>query len=311
MSVVLATDSYATIHPVIRCLSKQTVKEALEVVLVTPDAESMRASLDGNDLFAKITVVEDSVDDLAVARAAGVRASSAPIIFIGETHSFPAPNMTELILVAFQESDWAGIVPSVHNANPRGALSWSGLILDYGLWAPGLPAGPLENAPVYNAAFRSEVLLSLGDRLRFALGQTDELAIALAANHHGVLFEPQARIGHANITKSGAWFLNRFFVGNLIATNRSRQWPLTKRVVYAGGSFLIPLVLLRRLSSGIRQTMRGQKLPIGTLPAIAVGLVLRAAGEAFGYAGLLTERSARGMHTCEMHKLKYAKFVSS
>jgi hypothetical protein len=38
--------------------------------------------------------------------------------------------------------------------------------------------------------------------------------------------------------------------------------------------------------------------------------VLRAAGEAFGYAGLLTKRAARGMHNCEMHKLKYARFVS-
>ena len=88
MSIVLATDSYATIRPVIRCLSKQTVKQKLEVVLVTPDAKSMHSNLAGESPFAKTTVVEDSVDDLAVARAAGVRASSAPIVFIGETHSF-------------------------------------------------------------------------------------------------------------------------------------------------------------------------------------------------------------------------------
>jgi hypothetical protein len=311
MSIVLATDSYATIRPVIRCLSKQTVKETLEVVLVTPDTNSMRANLAGNDPFAATTIVQDSVDDLAVARAAGVRASSAPIIFIGETHSFPAPNMAELILDAFQESDWACVVPSVYNANPHGSLSWSGLILDYGRWAPGLPAGRLADAPVYNAAFQSRVLLALGDRLRFALGQTDELALALAANRENVLFEPRAGIGHVNITRFGPWFLNRFFVGNLIATNRSRQWPLTKRVIYAGGSFLIPLVLFGRLSSGIRQTVRNQALPFGTLPAIVVGLVLRAAGEAFGYAGLLTKRAARGMHNCEMHKLKYARYVSA
>ena len=311
MSIVLATDSYATIRPVIRCLSKQTLKQKLEVVLVTPDAKSMHSNLAGESPFAKTTVVDDSVDDLAVARAAGARASSAPIVFIGETHSFPAPNMAELILDAFQESNWACVVPSVHNANPHGALSWSGCILDYGRWAPGLPAGRLQDAPVYNAAFQSEVLLALGDRLRFALGQTDELALALAANRQGVLFEPQARIGHANITSFGPWFLNRFFVGNLIATNRSRQWPLTKRVVYAGGPFLIPLVLLRRLSSGIRQSARNQTLPLGTLPAIVVGLVLRAAGEAFGYAGLLTKRAARAMHSCEMHKLKYARNVSA
>ena len=47
MSIVLATDSYATIRPVIRCLSKQTLKQKLEVVLVTPDAKSMHSNLAG------------------------------------------------------------------------------------------------------------------------------------------------------------------------------------------------------------------------------------------------------------------------
>jgi len=311
MSIVLATDSYATIHPVIRCLSKQTVKGALEVVLVTPDVESMRSNLDGNDLFAKITVVEDSVDDLAVARAAGVRASSAPIIFIGETHSFPAPDMAELLLEAFEEADWACVVPSVYNANPRGMFSWSGLILDYGRWAAGLPAGQIDSAPVYNAAFRRDVLLALGDRLSPSLGQSDELGLAFASSGQRVLFEPRARIGHANMTGLRDWLWNRFLGGNLIATNRSRRWSAAKRLVYIAGSFLIPVVLLQRLLPGIRIARQSQPLPPGTLLAIVLGLVLRAGGEALGYAGLLSDYSARGMHSCELHKLKYAKFVSS
>lgn len=311
MSVVLATDSYATIHPVIRCLSKQTVKEALEVVLVTPDVESMRAALGNEDRFAAVTVVEDAVEDLAVARAAGVRGSSAPIIFIGETHSFPTPDMTEVILDALGEPDWACVVPSVYNVNPRGMISWSGCILDYGRWAAGMPAGQIESAPVYNAAFRREVLLALGDRLPFALGQTDELGLALAEKGQRVLFAPQARIGHANVTGLRDWFWNRLLGGNLIATNRSRQWSTAKRLVYIGGSFLIPAVLLQRLLPGIRRTSQRESLPPGTLPAIVLGLVLRAAGEALGYAGLLGDVSARGMHSYELHKLKYAKFVSA
>jgi hypothetical protein len=270
----------------------------------------MRAALRNEDHFAAITVVEDAVQDLAVARAAGVRGSSAPIIFIGETHSFPAPDMAELILGAFGESTWACVVPSVYNANPRGMISWSGCILDYGRWAAGPSTGQIESAPVYNAAFRREVLLALGDRLPFALGQTDELGLALAANGQRVLFEPHARIGHANVTGLTDWFWNRFLGGNLIATNRSRQWSATKRLVYIGGSFLIPVVLLQRLLPGIRRTRQSQPLPPGTQLAIVLGLVLRAGGEALGYAGLLGGYSARGMHTYELHKLKYARFVS-
>jgi hypothetical protein len=310
MSIVLATDSFATIKPVIRCLRKQTRPQDLEVVLVTPDPEAMREALQNEDCFAAISVVENAVVDLAVARAAGVRGSSAPIVFIGETHSFPAPDMAELILEAFEGAEWACVVPSVYNANPRGMFSWSGCILDYGRWAAGMPAGQIESAPVYNAAFRREVLLALGDRLSSALGQSDELGLAFAGNGQRVLFEPRARIGHANMTRLRDWLWNRFLGGNLIATNRSRRWSATKRLVYIAGSFLIPVVLLQRLLPGIRRTRQSQQLPPGTLLAIVLGLVLRAAGEALGYAGLLGDYSARGMHSRELHKLKYARFVS-
>ena len=310
MSIVLATDSFATIRPVIRCLRKQTRTQDLEVVLVTPDPEAMREALRDEDCFAAISIVEDAVENLAAARAAGVLGSSAPIIFIGETHSFPAPDMAELILEAFKGPEWACVVPSVYNANPRGVFSWSGCILDYGQWAAGMPSGQIEIAPVYNAAFRREALLALGDRLPSALGQSDELALAFVANGRRVLFEPCGRIGHANMTGLRDWLWNRFLGGNLIATNRSRRWSAAKRLVYIAGSFLIPVVLLQRLLPGIRRTRQSQRLPPGTLLAIVLGLVLRAGGEALGYAGLLSDYSARGMHSCELHKLKYARFVS-
>jgi hypothetical protein len=310
ISIVLATDSFSTIEPVIRCLRKQTRSHELEVVLATPDPEAMRTAVRNENRFAAVAVVEDAVTDLAVARAAGVRGSSAPIIFIGETHSFPAPDMTELILESFEGAAWACVVPSVYNANPRGTISWSGCILDYGRWAAGASTGQIESAPVYNAAFRREVLLALGDRLPFALGQTDELGLALTANRQRVLFVPHARIGHANVTGVRDWFWNRLLGGNLIATNRSRQWSAKKRIVYFGGSFLIPAVLLRRLLPGVRRTRQSQALPPGTLLAVVLGLVLRAGGEALGYAGLLGQYSARRMHSYELHKLKYARCVS-
>jgi hypothetical protein len=39
---------------------------------------------------------------------------------------------------------------------------------------------------------------------------------------------------------------------------------------------------------------------------VMLGLILRAAGETLGYAGLFSAAAQRGMHHCELHKLKYA-----
>jgi glycosyl transferase family 2 len=306
MSYILACDRYATIRPVFECLLKQTIKDQLEIVLVTPDPEDMRQALAAGEPFAAVKIVKNPVVDLAAARAAGVRAASAPIVFIGETHSFPHPELAAIVLNAFNDTKWICVVPSVYNANPQGALSWSGYISDYGRWAEGLPAGEIPTPPIYNAAYRSTMLLELGDKLTSSLGQSDDLEIAVLERGGRTFFEPSARIGHANSRGLRNWILNRLLGGNLVATNRSRHWPVTRRAVYIGGSFLIPVVLLRRLLPGLRQTLQNQPAPRGTLTAIIVGLALRAVGEALGYAGLLGDYSARGMHEYEVHKLKYS-----
>jgi hypothetical protein len=177
--------------------------------------------------------------------------------------------------------------------------------LDYGRWAEGLPAGEIPEAPVYNAAYRRSILLELGDRLSTALGQSDELRLFLRAQGRRTLFEPRARIAHANVALLRHWIMNRFLCGLLIASNRARPWPLLRRLAYVGGFFLIPIVLLRRLLPALRETARGRPLPGGTMAAVLAGLVLRAGGEALGYAGIWCDYAQRGVHEYEVHKLKY------
>ena len=53
---------------------------------------------------------------LAGARAAGVRAAAAPVVFIGETHSFPRPGMLSAMLAAFTDERCVAVVPAITNA---------------------------------------------------------------------------------------------------------------------------------------------------------------------------------------------------
>ena len=101
------------------------------------------------------------------------------------------------------------------------------------------------------------------------------------------------------------WVRSRFISGLFVASNRRRHWPLSRRILYAGGAFLIPIVLLPRLLPGVRAVARRQPLPLGTIPVIVAGLILRAFGEMLGYAGFFADQGERGMHEYEMHKLKY------
>lgn len=307
LSVILATDEYATIESVVQCMRRQTIRQSIEIVLVGRSKQDLSPALAYRDEFADLQLVESEVDDLATPRAAGVLAAKAPFIFIGETHSYPHPNLAELTLSIFESSDCAVIVPCIANANPVNAFSSSGVMLDYGTWFLGLPAGEIKQAPIYNAVYKKAILLELGERLTPALGQADDLWVKLRDERRKILFEPRAQIDHVNVTMPWHWTLNRFFCGTMIAGNRSKDWAIGKRIVYIGGSFLIPWVLYRRIQSGVSAGLQGERRRIRTLAGILVGLTLRACGEVLGYAGLLEQTAAESMFQYEVHKLKYAE----
>jgi hypothetical protein len=305
MSVVLATDRYETIRPVIDRLASQTAREKLELVLVGPLGEGLGvgAELDG---FAAVQVVEvGSPVDLGEARAAGVYAASAPLVFIGETHVYPDPRMAE-VLIRAHRGPWAVVVPAFGNANPDGAASWSGFLLDYGSWVPGIPAGEIRFAPIYNASYRRSALLEFGDRLGSALRFGDEMPKGLRARNHRVYFEPAARIDHLNLTAPpAAWVRERYLAGLLIAAARVRRWSWGQRLLYLFGTPLLPGVYLSRVWAGVRARRRDGGVPLGTVPMMLVSAVLKAAGELIGYA-----RGDRGagderMTEYEIHRAAY------
>jgi hypothetical protein len=169
LSVVLATDTYETIRPVVDRLRRQTIPTQLEVVLVGPRALQQDAERTAFGEFAAVQVVDfGSAIPLPAARAAGVRRASAPLVFIGETHTYPHPGWAEALLRAFDQP-WAAVVPAVDNANPGSAVSWAAYLSDYGKWGYDRPAGEMQDPLLYNTAYRRSVLLDLGDGLERAL----------------------------------------------------------------------------------------------------------------------------------------------
>ncbi|MEP7365846.1 MAG: hypothetical protein ABI972_21540 [Acidobacteriota bacterium] len=308
LSVVLATDTYATIRPVVDRFRQQSVRELLELVFVTPSAADFEASLEHREDFGAIKIVENSVDELSRARAAGVRASTAEYVFIGETHSYPHPQLAEALMQKFT-GEWAIVMPAMTNGNPKTAVSWSGMLSDYGRWAEGLPEGEITYIPVYNAAFLRTALLALGDRLDFVFGRGEELAAAFRNAGYKFYFQPSVTMDHLNVSPYGHWLVQRFASGMMIAGNRSRGWPLWRRAFYVLASPMIPVVLWRRVFPGVRSSFRVSGWPVSTVLWITLGLTIRAFAEMLAYAGIPAAGSIRRNNEYELHKLAYTDLV--
>ena len=68
---------------------------------------------------------------------------------------------------------------------------------------------------------------------------------------------------------------------------------------------MIPVVILSRIYKGVREVGRRQKLPASTLPALFLGAVFKAAGEARGYLLGAPHSAEVGMTAFEVEKLAF------
>src|SRR5215211_8425910 len=92
LSVILVTDRYETISRVMKRLGAQTIAQQIEVVIVAASKEDIDLDESIVTKLAAVVVTDTgSIQPMAPARAAGVRAATAPVVFLGETHSFPEP----------------------------------------------------------------------------------------------------------------------------------------------------------------------------------------------------------------------------
>jgi hypothetical protein len=305
LAYVLATDELATVRGVLAALARQTRAGEVELVLIAPVALDAEAAEIPASLGAVRTLRCAEPLDLAAARAAGVRATAAPFVFVGETHGFPEPEMVERILARFAEG-WDAVVPAIGNANPNGGPSWGGFLLDYGLFHAGREAGAVEEPLVYNAAYRRDALLALGDRLEAGLSAIDhDLHREFAAAGRRALFEPAARLRHLNVGRPGSLVRERLLCGLRFGRFRAERWTFPRRLLYAAASPLVPLVLARRHVAALRRRVGEPPRPASTALWVAVALVARAAGEALGYLGAGRD-SAAAAAELEIHKVRYA-----
>jgi hypothetical protein len=305
--VVVAVARFGTAARTVRHLRAQTARDRIELVLVAPSAavlaEADPAALEG---FAKVRpVVVGRIDNVDHAVAAGVRHATAPFVALIEDHAFPAPDWGARVIDAHATpADAVG--PAIVNANPRSLLSWTNYLLAYGAWAGGALPGPVADVPGHNSSFRTSLLQAFGDSLGTLLQRDGGLMDALRREGATFVHEPRARVAHVNPSTWRATSALRFRAGRAYGAARAvrERWSLGRRLAFAAAGPLIPLVRLPRELRTLRTGGSSAGSPAMTLGALAIGLLLDAAGQMAGYcAG--PGHTADWLATFEMDRLQH------
>ncbi|MGH7177956.1 MAG: glycosyltransferase family 2 protein [Tepidisphaeraceae bacterium] len=282
--MLVTCDDFSALRQTVAHLRRQTMREGIEVVLVCPSLD--RLALDETTLagFAGWRIVQiGRIPAIATAYAHGIRAASAPVVALGEDHSFPDPNWAEALLRSHGEP-YAAVGPLVCNANPFNSISWADMLLGYGPWLNPDGGGVCNHLPGHNSSYKRDVLLEYGERLDEMLEAETVLHWDLRRRGYVLFHDASARTRHTNFALLKPWTVAQFCTGRCFAASRATSWSIAKRALYAAASPLIPIVRFRRLLSHAWQCRETRPRLLWLLPAMIYAVVIDGIGQLVGYS---------------------------
>lgn len=284
MSVILTTpDNYKTIKKTLSHLKEQTVRDALEIIIVSPSRETLKLDEDSLTGFHGHKIVEyGTIASIGRANAAGIREATADVVVLAEDHCFPENDWAEKLIAAHQGS-WVAVGPAVKNANPRSVVSWADLFIGYGPWLLPTTSREMDFLPGHNSSYKRGTLLAYGDELEPMMESETVLHWDLRGKGEKLFLESSAVVAHTNFSLWSSWLSVQFYNGRVFAGARVREMSFLKKMVFTFGSPLIPFVRLARIAAPIRSASLLARF-LQSLPTIFLGLTLDGIGQMIGYA---------------------------
>jgi hypothetical protein len=219
-----------------------------------------------------------------MAKAAGIRAATAPLVALLEDHTFPAPGWAEGLIKAHSLGHYAATGPVVANANPFSWASWGNFLVYYGEVSFAHPDDQIQHLPANHSCYRREVLLQYQEQLPDLLEMEPAFHTFLLARGHRLHQEPTSIAYHLNFSTSRDGAMEYFHASKIFAAQRRRGWGFGRRLVYAAGSPLLPPLRGLRIVRYVKMANLGIAILLKALiPSFAV-LMANAAGEMIGYA---------------------------
>lgn len=282
LSVILVTDSLDAVATALARYRAATDPARVELVIaaVGSDPRLTDAALVAAG-FPNARVVDGGDGTLQAAEWRAFQATTAPLVVFGQAHAFPRPGFGAAIFAAWNDGQWAVVGPAIANANPETAISRAAMWLSFGRWVDDPPRGAWPDVPGHNSGYDRAALVELGDDLVGHLEAGWQLQARLTDRGHRCFLEPAAVMDVVNPSRLAPFLAHFFQLGRLVAAQRCLHWAASRRLAYALGSPLIPLVRLQRI---VRDSLaRGTRAPWIALPLLLLGLVASAAGEATAF----------------------------
>ena len=222
----------------------------------------------------------------AALRAAGVAASSAPVIALVEDHCVPVPGWAASILAAHR-GEHAGVGGPVDKGMPPGrdrdtVLNWAVYLTDYSRYMPPMPAGPAHGLTDCNASYSRSALESIRSVWQEEFHE-NLVNDALVRGGATLWFEPGMAVREQRDLSLGYALRDRYTFGRLFGSSRVAGAPATRRLIRAAAALVMPPVLTARVAQNLLRRGRHRGQFVRCLPMLLLVTGAWMLGEATGY----------------------------
>ena len=282
-SLTIVVPSVNGLHDLIPCC------EALAAVRDRVSLEVLVVDRLGGDLPATIIarfpwlILHQMPSDATIPqmRDAAFRMARADAIAVIEDHVIVPPHWGERLLAALEEGhDVVG--GPIENAATERLLDWATFLCEYSACMPPLPEGDVTWLPGNNIVYRTSVLR----RFLHVTAQgawENRLHDAMRAAGIVLMCRNALLVGHKKHFGLLEYMGQRFLYSRSYAGARVQSAPPTRRLATGAAAFLLPPLLLLRIT----RSLLAKDVPTGrivaTLPFISTFVVSWGLGEVAGY----------------------------
>lgn len=284
-------------------LSAQTRRGDIEVVLVHTPSGAPTIRREAFEGFGRFIAVEvPAMPTVASAFAAACDAATGDVVALVEDHVLLDPGWADAVLAA-HAGPCAAVAPRMSNANPATSVSWANFLASFHEAIAYRAAGPVAYGPGHNTSYKRSVLSQYRSELRSLYQSERTFHYRLARDGRQIVFTPDARLGHLNISSGRQALRHAFLGGALFGRYRSRGMGPVERVVRTAGAPTVPLLRFGRILGQVARADVRRDVPGAAWALLGALLAAHAAGEVAGYWGLVPDIEAR-YEFFELHRLE-------
>ena len=266
----------------LRSLEKQSRELKAEVIVVACGTREHADRIARSFPWVAVLHVAER-ETIPQLRRRGVLAAGGEVVAVIEEHCIAVEDWLKQALAGLASGPYVAAGGPVADNSYKRMRDWVVYFVEYNGSLPPAASGETWQLNGANIAYRRQVLVENEQLLGLGYWEAS-LHPHLFAKGAKFVSLPAMVVRHCGPFNYGYYLQQRYWFSRAFAGHRARTLSATQKIAYLGAAPVVPLLLLARMWSRVREKQCRVSEFVQSLPLVVPALFVLVAGEWVGYA---------------------------